>query len=75
MNLLLFSVHEYVEASWVAWAGRGSIEAREKVAMFVGRGAGEWVEVGLVESICPHRLGHFVEDFEDDALGAVLHAF
>lgn len=43
--------------------------------MFVGRGAGEWVEVGLVESICPHRLGHFVEDFEDDTLGAVRHAF
>jgi hypothetical protein len=31
--------------------------------------------VGLVESICPHRLGHFVEDFEDDTLGAVRHAF
>ena len=40
--------------------------------MFVGRGAGGWVEAGLVRHTGPDGLGHFVVDFEDDALGAVF---
>ena len=40
--------------------------------MFVGRGAGGRAEAGLVRLAGPHRLGHFVVDFEDDAFGAVF---
>ncbi len=44
----------------------------EKVAVLIGRGAGGWVEAGLVRGAGPHRLGHYVVNFEDDALGAVF---
>ena len=33
-----------------------------------------WVEAGLVELPGPHCLGHFVVDFEDDAIGAVVNS-
>jgi hypothetical protein len=40
--------------------------------MAASRIGGGWVEAGLVRLAGPHCLGHFVVDFEDDTLGAVV---
>ena len=40
--------------------------------MLIGRGAGGWVEAGLVGVAGADGVGHGVVDFEDDALGAVI---
>ena len=44
----------------------------QEVAVLVGLGAGGWVEAGFVLVSGPHCLGHFVVDFEDNALCAVF---
>jgi hypothetical protein len=45
---------------------------REEIALFISRWAGRRVEAGFVRNPGAHGLGHFVVDFEDDALGPVL---
>ena len=43
--------------------------------MFVGRGAGRWVEASLVGNSCPHCLGYSVVDFKDNPFGAIFAVF
>jgi len=40
--------------------------------MYIGRGAGRWVEAGFVRDSGPNRLGHFVIDFGDNIFAAVF---